>query len=77
MPTDPAAETDPDSGTTTGPAPVFHRDREDRMDHDDPRDREAETSGSSETSESSGQDREREGGPSSGTSGDWRQGTPE
>jgi hypothetical protein len=63
MSTDPAADPDP--------APTFPRDREDRMDHGDPRDREVDPSGSTED-----EPEVREGGPSSGASGDWREGTP-
>lgn len=71
MPTEPT----PDPGDA--PGRVFHRDREDRMDHGDPRERGA---GSSDPSEESGTSeetpRDREGGPSSGVSGDWREESP-
>ena len=75
MPTEPT----PDPGEA--PGRVFHRDREDRMDHGDPRER-AGSSESSESSESSGESeeseetRDREGGPNSGASGDWREEPP-
>ncbi|MFR9801119.1 hypothetical protein ACL02T_02315 [Pseudonocardia sp. RS010] len=54
------------------PVPTFHRDRVDRMDHQDPRDREDETPAGSE--DEPAEERSQEGGPDSGTSGEWREG---
>ncbi|WP_433507800.1 hypothetical protein ACQP04_15880 [Pseudonocardia halophobica] len=65
--------TEPTPDPAEAPGRVFHRDREDRMDHGDPRER----PGSPESSEESEETpRDREGGPNSGASGDWREEPP-